>query len=174
MKAILTFSLLVLLTACGTKDSQQQSEPVRSTTIKDILLDQMANNAALLPYIDRVTYVKNHIDEVEKTFNINKVDTCGNFYIAYYSFSIGSDVARDATYFTKIPGDTLCITSLPYIPDIYSWSNLNDIKERELALNKVRKRYGMPNDADIDEINKKVEQWKGEDSPWWYWNALFL
>ncbi len=174
MKAILTFSLLVLLTACGTKDSQQQSEPVRPTTISEILLDRLTHNRSPQNnYYDNVTYVRNHMDEVKKTFSINKVDTCGNLYIAYHSFSIGSDVARGATYFTKIPGDTLCITNLPYIPDIYSWSDTDDIKKRNQAINETRKHYSMPDDADIVEIQEKVRRWRSEDSPWWYGAELF-
>lgn len=173
MKTILTFSLLVLLAACGAKDFKQQSEPAQSTTIKDILLDKLTYDNPRYQYYDKVTYFKNHIDEVKKTFKVNKVDTCGNLYIAYYSFSIGSDVVRDADPFTKIAGDTLCTTSWPYIPDIYSFSDADDIKRREQALNEARKRYSMPADADIDEIRKKARQWQGEDSPWWYGAELF-
>ena len=73
MKTILTFSLLVLLTACGAKDSIQQSEPVRSTTIKDILLDKLTYNNHRYQYYDNVTYVKNHIDEVKKRLELIKL-----------------------------------------------------------------------------------------------------
>ena len=149
MKAILTFSLLVLLTACGTKDSQQQSESVRSTTIKDILLDKLTYNNHRYQYYDNVTYVKNHIDEVKKTFRVNKIDTCGNVYIAYYSFSIGGDVSRNTTFFTKIPGDTLCIIS---------------------NLHNMLKNYNVD---ELNEITKKVTQWKGNDAPWWDGKEIF-
>lgn len=161
MKTISVFFLFMLLVSCSHNVSQQ--EPERLNSIHDILLHELTYMDDKNQYLDRTVYVHNHKDEIEKTFRVNEIDTCGNLFIAYYSCSIGAEIARDVAMFTKI-GDTLCLTNdADLFSAIFENSILGDSYVKFTKL-----RYHIPDNVDLHKITNKIESWDEVGNPWWF------
>lgn len=161
MKTISVFFLFMLLVSCSHNVSQQ--EPERLNSIHDILLHELTYMDDKNQYLDRTVYVHNHKDEIEKTFRVNEIDTCGNLFIAYYSCSIGAEIARDVAMFTKI-GDTLCFTRDAAI----AFPILDDYLIGGIKLQGLRTRYNIPEGVNLRGISDKIRKWSDQDHPWWF------
>lgn len=163
MKTISVFFLFMLFVSCSHNVSQQ--EPERLNSIHDILLHELTYIDDKNQYLDRNVYVHNHKDEIEKTFRVNGIDTCGNLFIAYYSCSIGSEIARDVAMFTKI-GDTLCFTKDADL--CLSSVMFKDPIGGDSYVKFMRLRYNISDNVDLHKLANKIESWDEVGNPWWF------
>ncbi len=161
MKTISVFFLFMLLASCSHNVSQQ--EPERLNSIHDILLHELTYMDDKNQYLDRTVYVHSHKDEIEKTFRVNEIDTCGNLFIVYFSFSIGSDLVRDVAMFTAI-GDTLCFTR----DAAMAFPILDDYLIGGTKLQGLRTRYNITESVNLRNISDKIRKWSDQDHPWWF------